>query len=237
MESDRKISRDFFEMEKLMDNKGFSLIELLVTIAVSSIVLLMISFMLVQGTNLFKSENEEIDIQNEFQIVRNQITEVLMEAKSLVIVEAGEDIVIYTGSVNENNNYLTAETAGADGASAVTTERIITYDSSEHKLYISSSQASAVAEGNMLSDLVVDMDISINDKCLKATGEGEDAEQYYVNPLSVELNFKLACGGQETDMNISVRVRNLLTEVITCKTDTRETLLINATDKHTYKVK
>lgn len=220
-----------------MDNKGFSLIELLVTIAVSSIILLMISFMLVQGTKLFKSENEEIDIQNEVQIVRNQITEVIMEAKSIVIVEAGEDIVIYTGSVNDSNNCLVAETAGADGSSAVTTERIITYDRSEHKIYISSTHASAVAEGNMLSDCVVDMDISINDKCMKHTGEGETQEKYYVNPLSVDLEFKLACGSEETDMNVSVRVRNILNEVIIYKTDGTDTLLINATGKQAYKVK
>lgn len=220
-----------------MDNKGFSLIELLVTIAVSGIVVLMISFMLVQGTNLFKNENEEIDIQNEVQIIRNQIAEVVMEAKTIVIVEAGEDIVIYTGSVNESNNYLIAETAGEDGASAVTTERIITYDRSEHKLYISSTQASAVAEGNMLSDCVVDMDISINDKCMRVTGEGETEEKYYVNPLSVDLKFKLACGKEETDMNVNVRVRNILTEVIKYKTDGRETLLINRTEKQAYRVK
>ncbi len=220
-----------------MDNKGFSLIELLVTIAISGIVLLMISFMLVQGTNLFKSENEEIDIQNEVQIVRNQLSEAIMGAKSLVIVDAGEDLVIYTGSVDESNNRLVAETSGAGGVSAVTTERIITYDKSEQKLYISSAYASATAEGNLLSEWVTDMNISIDDKCKKVSGTGDDEEIYYVNPLSVKVDITLAYGKEESDVNIDVRVRNVLKELALYTTDAKETLLINGTGKQAYKVK
>lgn len=220
-----------------MDNKGFSLIELLVTIAISGIVLLMISFMLVQGTNLFKNENEQIDIQNEAQIVRNQLSEAFMEAKSLVIVKAGEDLIIYTGSVATESNRLAAETSGADGASAVTTERIITYDKSEHKLYISSAYDSAVAEGNLLSEWVMDMDITIDDKCMKVTGEGDDKEEYYVNPLSVNISFNLTCGKQESDISMDVRIRNILKEVALYTTDSRTTLLLNATGKQVYRVK
>lgn len=220
-----------------MNNKGFSLIELLIAMAVSSIVLLMISFMLVQGTNLFKGENENIDMQNEVQIVRNQLTEALMGAKSVVIVKAGEDLVIYTGSVSEDDNCLVAESSGAGGISEVTTERIITYDKSEQKLYISSAYGSAVAEGNMLSEWVTDMDISIDEKCKKVTGAAEHEEEYYVNPLSINVSLTLAYDDEESDVDISVRVRNILSEVAFYTTDTRATLLINATSKSLYRVK
>lgn len=220
-----------------MNNKGFSLIELLVTIAVSSIVLLMISFMLVQGTNLFKGENENIDMQNEIQIVRNQISEAIMGAKSIAIVRAGEDLVIYTGSVDGNNNCLVAESSGAGGTSEVTTERIITYDKSEQKLYISSAYGFAIAEGNLLSEWVADMDISIDEKCKRVTGAGEHEEEYYVNPLSINISMTLAYGDEESDVDISVKARNILSEVVQYTTDGRETLLINATSESLYRVK
>lgn len=214
-----------------MNNKGFTLIELLVTIGISGIVLLMISFLLVQGTNMFKSENDDIDIQNELQIVRNQLSEAIMGAKSLVIVEAGEDIVIYTGSVTESDNRLADE-------DSITTERIITYDSSEHRLYISNSYDSATAYGNLISEWVSDLDISINDKCLRSEGEGDEkSETYYVNPLSVDISLRLAHGKYTSDVALSVKVRNILKEIAIYKTDGIGTLLINAADKRTYRVK
>ena len=43
-----------------MKNKGFSLIELLVAVAIAGIIVLMLSFMLVQSTNLFGDENDKI---------------------------------------------------------------------------------------------------------------------------------------------------------------------------------
>ena len=121
----------------MKNNRGFSLIELLVAIAISGVVILMISFIMVQGTTLFKGESEVIDIQGELQIVRNQISEALMGAKSVVVVDAGDDIIIYTGAVDPETNMLVAENNGDGGTSTVTTERIITYDSSEKSLYIS----------------------------------------------------------------------------------------------------
>lgn len=214
-----------------MNNKGFTLIELLVAVGISGIVLLMISFLLVSGTNMFKSENDDIDMQSELQIVRNQLSEAVMGAKSLVIVEAGEDIVIYTGSVTESDNRLADE-------DSITTERIITYDSSEHRLYISSSYDSATAYGNLISEWVSDLDISINDKCQRTEGEsGGETETYYVNPLSVDIHLRLTHGKYTSDDDLSVKVRNILKEIAIYKTDGIGTLLINAADKRTYRVK
>lgn len=223
----------------MRNNKGFSLIELLVTIAISSVVLLMISYMLVQGTTLFKDENEDIDIQNEAQIVRNQITEALMSAKSVIVVDAGDDLVIYTGSVDETDNRLEAEKSGSGGASEVTTERIITYKKEDGTLYISSTLSSATSEGNMLSNYVTGMSISFNEDCKRTTGEEgtESYEEYYVNPLSVDIEIQLAHGKQETDISMSIKNRNILREVAIYKTGSLAVLLENATSKSVYRVK
>ena len=56
-----------------MRNKGFSLIELVVALGIGSIVLLMVSVMLVRGTGLFRSENNEVNMRNDYQILRNQL--------------------------------------------------------------------------------------------------------------------------------------------------------------------
>lgn len=219
------------------NNKGFSLIELLVAIGVSGIVILMISFIMVQGTTLFKGENEVIDIQSESQIVRNQLTEALMGAKSVVVVNAGEDIVIYTGPVNNENNSLIAETAGDGGLSAVTTERIITYDDSKNSLYISSTSVNGAttSEGSLISDCVTDMVVVFNEDCAKRRSDG--SIEYYKNPFSLDIKLKLEDGEQKSDLNISVRIRNILKEVAKYTTSGLTIPIKDATSKSIYKVK
>ena len=216
-------------------NSGFSLIELLVTIAISSVVILMISFIMVQGTTLFKGENEAIDIQGEMQIVRNHISETLMGAKNLVIVEVDDGIVIYTGEVNKENNTLKEE-------GKVTTERIIAFkesgtDDKPDAIYISTNKDMLFDEGSLISNYVTDFSISIDDDCIRegTNAEGK-TEKYYVNPLSINVQIKLAHGKQEADINMTVRARNILTEVAYYKVSDINTLLKNVTGT-TYKVK
>lgn len=212
------------------NNKGFTLIELLVAIAISGIVLLMLSFILVQGTKMFNNENDNINISNDYQVVRNQIDEAIMEAKTLIVVYAGEDVVVYTGDVNTANNKLAAE-----GDDSVTTERIITYDKSEGRLYISNSYEDAVSEGNLLSDMVTSFDVTVSEDCIRETEISDGGtDRYYVNPLNVNVDLDLK---SEKDGDISVKVRNILSSVTTYRTDSRETLLTNATNVLQVKVK
>ncbi len=220
-------------------NSGFSLIELLVTIAISSVVILMISFILVRGTTLFKGENEEIDIQSEMQIVRNQISETLMGAKSVVIVDAGEHLVIYTGPVVKESNKLKAEPQNPGDVTNVTTERIITYDRTNHSVYISSTLNDAISEGSLISNYVTSMTVDIDEGCMRETkdGEGKVTEQYYVNPLSINVELVLSHGGKSSDIDMNVRVRNILTEVAKYKISERITTLNNADEQKVYSVK
>lgn len=220
-----------------MKNKGFTLVEIMVAIAISSVVLLMLSVMLVQGTKLFKRETEGIDVQNELQIVRNQLNECLMSAKSLVIVEAGDSLVIYTGEADPATNKLVAETSGTGGANEITTERVITFDSSEGKLYISNNYENATTEGNMISSYVKDVDIEINSDCMRSTEVYEHTEYYYVNPLTVNLDVIVESGDRKADSNITVRMRNILRNVTIYKSDSLNVLLANIPDCKSYSVK
>ncbi len=217
------------------NNKGFSLIELLVAIGVSGVVILMISFIMVQGTTLFKGENEVIDIQGEIQIVRNQITEALMGAKSVVVVEAKDGVVIYTGEVDKESNRLKAETSGPSDTNEVTTERIITYVKATKSLYISSTKQDAVSEGSLVSNYVTDIKVEFNDDNAKKLDNG--SIDYYRNPFSVNLTLTLEHGEQQSDLNIDVRVRNILTQVSKYEATQISKVLKDATKESIYKVK
>ena len=220
-----------------MNNKGFSLIELLIAIAVGTVILLMLSFMLVQGTSMFRTENDEINVSNDYQVVRNQISQVIMEAKSLTIVkEQNGDIVVYTGEVDLTTNKLSAE--GDDSVeNTVTTERVLTFDKSEGKIYISNSYGTATAEGNIVCNIVTNFDISVNPDCLKVVSDGAVTESYYVNPLNVNIVLELSGESNDVDTTMSVRVRNILRAVSVYKTEVSGQLLVNVTDVETVKVK
>lgn len=217
------------------NNKGFSLIELLVAIGVSGVVILMISFIMVQGTTLFKGENEVIDIQGEIQIVRNQITEALMGAKSVVVVEAEDGVVIYTGEVDKESNRLKAETSGPSDTNVVTTERIITYVKATKSLYISSTKQDAVSEGSLVSNYVTDMKVVFKDDNAQKFDKG--GVDYYRNPFSVNVSLTLEHGEQQSDLNIDVRVRNILTQVSKYEATQISKVLKDATKESIYKVR
>ena len=91
-----------------MNNKGFSLIELVIAMGISSIVLLMVSIMLVRGTSIYREENDDVNMRNDYQLIRNQLDQAIMEAKSLVIETQGNDIIIYTGDINVDREFTAA---------------------------------------------------------------------------------------------------------------------------------
>ena len=166
-----------------MKNKGFSLIELIVALAVGSIVLLMVSIMLVRGTSLFRKENSEVNMRNDYQIIRNQVDQILMEAKMLIVEEQGDLLIIYTGEVDADRVFT---------ATNKTTERIITYDKEHQNLYISGTYDSHMAPGNLIAANVAKFEISLDESSLRTqTNASGNEERYYVNPLKINVSLAI----------------------------------------------
>ena len=185
-----------------MKNKGFSLIELIVALAVGSIVLLMVGVMLVRGTSMFRTENDEVNMRNDYQIIRNQIDQVLMEAKMLTIEKQGNSLVIYTGEINLDTREFTT--------TSKTTERIITYNSDNKTLYISGTYADHVSEGNVISTMVEDFDISLDESSKRTVDGGGTEEIYYVNPLKINISLSIANKKSTVDYDYTLSLRNRL---------------------------
>ncbi len=78
---------------KKKDNKGFSLVELLVAIAVSSIVISGLSYIIFTTLKLYNNNNANAEIQNESQTVLNLVTDSIMEAQGICmkLPKSGED--------------------------------------------------------------------------------------------------------------------------------------------------
>lgn len=214
-----------------MRNKGFSLIELVVALGIGSIVLLMVSVMLVRGTGLFRSENNEVNMRNDYQILRNQLDQTLMEAKTLIIEkqevadQAVDDIVIYTGEIDLESENRSFVLSGAQ-----TTEKVIFYDVSENSLYIANSydalynsalDEGKLSEGYKISDIVTDFSIDfISDETTTRTEIDRDGstKTYYVNPVRVSITLALE-NGERNDVasSFTVNLRNRLSHIATYK--------------------
>ena len=218
-----------------MKNKGFTLIELIVAMAVGSIVLLMVSVMLVRGTSIFRAENDEVNMRNDYQVVRNQIDQVIMEAKTLIIERrTNGDILIYTGDIltgdiDKNREFATSN---------ITTERIITYSKGTKSIYISSSYVDHTSEGNRICDIVESFNIELAESS-KVEVMNDDGtavkEVYYTNPLRVDITIGLTQKNSVMTSSFSVNMRNRLKGITMYTTDNGSLLLSELSDANVLK--
>lgn len=77
----------------MKDNRGLTLVELLVAFAVSAIVLTALGYLLITGLKLYGRNNAHVEVQSEAQTTMNLIIDNIMEAEGICIVNpaAGAD--------------------------------------------------------------------------------------------------------------------------------------------------
>ncbi len=104
-----------------LNNKGFSLVELLIAIAVSTIVLGAVTAMIVYSSNSLRDTNARVEVQNQAKDAMNHIEGFCMEAvyphwdednnALLLFTDKKEAKAIISGSVSmENISTLTSDT-------------------------------------------------------------------------------------------------------------------------------
>jgi type II secretory pathway component PulJ len=69
----------------IKDNKGISLLELVIAMVITSIVLSMLLFFINGATNVFKKSNNQVSLQLDAQTTINQISKLAMEAYSMEV--------------------------------------------------------------------------------------------------------------------------------------------------------
>lgn len=211
-----------------LNNQGFSLVELLVALAISGIVIVMISLLIVNSSNLFNNENKNIDLQNEFQVVDGFLSETLMEAKTIDIKDNDDGtLTLYTGTRGSDEALqpvttepIEATTTGAAAAS-ITTERIITFKPDSNSLYITKSKDASLTKGNRISSSVKKFKVSIDDSC-KTYKEVENSITHettlehtgYANPIILNIELNVSNGKSDKTEVVKITVRNQLKKVV-----------------------
>lgn len=211
-----------------VNNKGFTLVELLVALAISGVVIIMISLLIVNSSSMFNNENKNIDLQNEFQVVDGFLSETLMEAKTLNITDSSDGtqtLTLYTGEKSGNAlqpvTTETIETTNSTEVSDVTTERIITFKPETKSLYITKSYIADLTNGNRISGNVKKFKVTIDDSCKtykevknSITGETTLEHNGYANPIILNIQLNVSDGESDKTEVVKITVRNQLKKVV-----------------------
>lgn len=206
-----------------MNNKGFSLVELIVSVAIMSLVMVIATTMMTNASNYFERQNARVEIQNESQLVTNHLSEAVMEATGMQFT--------YDESTGAGTYILFSDDSKGN-------QRVMYYDYDKHSLYMVSyekkkvadvlTDGSWIADAYLISDEITSFHIDydwgystspedINPSTEPSTEAGTDpadAPQKVVrNPIKVRITFTIAHNRASGDFEITADCRNTLEKI------------------------
>ena len=140
------------------NNKGYSLVELVLTLAIFSIIMLAIILMMRTTVASYKDGLFETDMQEEAQIVLNQISDYLIDSVAISADSpTSEDSDELDAAGNKLNKITkTYHIDEGSGAKDLVFEKKVSYDAADSKLY----SGKLFYNGQLLSDEVRDFGIT-----------------------------------------------------------------------------
>lgn len=97
----RDILKKFFSKKKRRDCKGFTLVELIVSVAVMSVVVLMIFSMMVSSSTFYSKTNTSMAVTYSLQETMSQIKETVIDCSEAIKVDASFDSFVV---INKRKN-------------------------------------------------------------------------------------------------------------------------------------
>lgn len=77
------------------NNRGVTLIELIVTMAITGIVLIIVTMIIAEGSRSYKYGQQEVNLQMQVQAVVNQFEDIIIEAYWMEEKEISSDVTVY----------------------------------------------------------------------------------------------------------------------------------------------
>lgn len=197
------------------DNKGLSLVELLVAIAITAIVSGSITFLIRTSLHLYGNETTDVALQQELQVTLNQIMDYAMESQGLVISGSNTetDFVVFgtiIPKVSETEPAkLDSQIIWRDGDKLYLKKELIENIEKETKdetltttVNGKISAADASKENYLLAEYVTSF-------CVSAGGPIAGTTEY-LNPLSVDISLKFTKKGSGHDIEKKVSDKAVL---------------------------
>lgn len=121
---------------KNIDNKGITLIELIVGIAITTIVIGSITFLIQHSSRNYRDTNEEVSLQKESQVIINKLNELIMEAYNVkyhneqltIFYKNDRYIVTFNPYQNELIYKMVGDTGETIGAEEILSEHVVDFN-------------------------------------------------------------------------------------------------------------
>ena len=190
--------------EQLQENKGMSLLEILISVAISMIVMVVAATFISNGSIFFKKQSENIDVQKELMECSNKINDALLQSTDTLEINVGSAVngaKIYTGSYDTMNNKFTSGKGYA---------RLIEWNSNNQELYVMDVLQMSDAElkkGYRMGQHVSNVAVSISDDCAVVQLDGSVR---YEQPLILEVQVTITDKNETRSDYRVVTLRNKL---------------------------
>lgn len=224
----------------MKDNRGFSLIELIVSVALMTLIMTIITAMLTNSSRSFERQTAQVELQNEAQIIVNYLSEAIMEATDM-------NFTVYD-DVTGAGRYELFKLDAEGKASAKGDQRYLYYmqdpmnpdPEKRYMLYMVTFNSGEVPPANptgsdldnmyLISNEVTEFNIDFEKSTQveattsaeEETAEGETSATPAVvvkNPLTVRITFKLQHNSAASEFEIEANCRNRLDDIIVTRAD------------------
>ena len=192
-----------------MNNKGLSLIELVVALAISSLIITMLSALILNSMKSYNKQSLNADLQNESQVILNSLADSIMESTIIDLESNANKLLLYTGERDVNGLFTTSTGKCISWENGTTLYRF-----DEDK----SNMQPADMPGYIMSEYVKSITVTVDESCRKEKVEvdlagNETTVVYYTNPIVLDIKLDIEKFKEKTTTTQKVRLRNTLTSI------------------------
>ncbi len=206
----------FCKQQKKLNKKGFTIVELLVSIAIMAVISLLLGQLVAATSGAYKRISATTEIQQSAQEALTQISNIVRNSNKLVISK-GDGIIVMESMNYANEKIVLVYVAAGSTDEGDMGKIYVDFNHAETISTVSREEDASVPELDitqiqkedfLITDLVKDFTVDYS-TYLKSVGESEDVTAVEVTQnRTLDLSLTLEKNGRESTQNYKASLRN-----------------------------